>query len=342
MGRATDGLGDVVTLAASGGGGLTGTPSASPANLFAQPAGGLSLAVQVPAGTKPGLYRLSVTAKANGPSGRVVRASALIRVRAGAPSAIALRAGRAVARPDGLRGVALTARVVDSSGAAVPDGTLVSFDTPAAALQPATARPVGGVMWSDRERGGWALLQPATARPVGGVAGATLAYAPGDHPIVTASAAGAQGQLYAGRGQHRPLLRRLDRARRPAGHGRAAGRAGHGRAAGAAQPARRARPRHREPGGDDRRARRRAPCVLGGQRAGARDGDAANLGGRGAGDRKPVGRRGGAERPAAYLHERADTIEIGAYLAHIEDRLAQQPSEIVPRDRVAQQPIPIL
>jgi hypothetical protein len=318
MGRATDGLGDVVTLAASGGGGLTGTPSASPANLFAQPAGGLSLAVQVPAGTKPGLYRLSVTAKANGPSGRVVRASALIRVRAGAPSAIALRAGRAVARPDGMRGVALTARVVDSSGAAVPDGTLVSFDTPAAALQPATARPVGGV------------------------AGATLAYAPGDHPIVTASAAGAQGQLYAGRGQHRPLLRRLDRARRPAGHGRAAGRAGHGRAAGAAQPARRARPRHREPGGDDRRARRRAPCVLGGQRAGARDGDAANLGGRGAGDRQPVGRRGGAERPAAYLHERADTIEIGAYLAHIEDRLAQQLSEIVPRDRVAQQPIPIL
>jgi len=174
QGRPAGGLGDVVTLAAGGQGGLLGTPSASPANLFAPPAGGLTMQVQVPAGTKPGTYRLTVTAVQGGPTRRVVRATAVVVVRAGAPSAVILRAGQPVARPDGLRGVALTARVVDSSGAAVPDGTLVSFDTPAAALQPDTARTVGGV------------------------ARTTLAYAPGDYPIVTANAAAAQGQLYAG------------------------------------------------------------------------------------------------------------------------------------------------
>jgi len=174
LGHATGGLGDVVSLAAGGQGGLLGTPSASPANLFAQPAGGLTMQVQVPAGMKPGVYHLIVTATQGGPTRRVVRATAVVVVRAGAPSAVILRAGQPVARPDGLRGVALTARVVDSSGAAVPDGTLVSFDTPAAALQPDTARTVDGV------------------------ARTTLAYAPGDYPIVTANAAAAQGQLYAG------------------------------------------------------------------------------------------------------------------------------------------------
>jgi len=169
----------VAPLAARGQASLTGlagipSVSASPANLFAQPTGGLNVQVQVPAGTTPGTYHLTVTATQGGATKRVARAVATVVVRAGAPSAIALQASRAVTRPDGLRSVALTARVVDSSGAAVPDGTLVSFDTPAAALQPATARTVDGV------------------------ARTTLAYAPGGQPIVTANAAAAQGQLYVG------------------------------------------------------------------------------------------------------------------------------------------------
>ncbi len=182
LGRPTGGLGDAVTLAARGQvgqtslAGLAGIPSVSvsPANLFAQPSGGLSVQVQVPAGTTPGTYHLTVTATQGGATRRVARAVAVVVVRAGAPSAIVLHTGRAGARPDGLRAVTLTARVVDSSGAAVPDGTLVSFDTPAAALQPPTARTVGGV------------------------ARTTLAYVPGDRPIVTANAAAAQTQLYVG------------------------------------------------------------------------------------------------------------------------------------------------
>ncbi len=174
-GRATGGASDVVRVRVSGAPvGVSVQPSADALNLFAQP-GGLAapvLQVQTFTTARPGTYRLRVTARQDG-TGRIRTATAVVVIHVGAPSAVAVSVGRASKRGR-LLAVPVVARVVDASKTPVNDGTGIQFTASSG------------------------VLQPVRAATRGGLVRATLLYAPGQRPVVTADAFTAKGVVLVG------------------------------------------------------------------------------------------------------------------------------------------------
>jgi len=175
LGRATGGASDIVRIAISGApAGVTVQPSVDALNLFAQPGGLIApvLQVQTFAMARPGAYRLRVTVRQDG-TGRARIATAVLVVRVGMASRVYVSAGRASKRGR-LLAVPVVARVVDTSGTPVDDGTGIHLTASAGALQ---------------------AIRVAMR---GGLARTTLLYAPGQHPVVTADAFTAKGATLVG------------------------------------------------------------------------------------------------------------------------------------------------
>jgi len=187
LGRPLHGPADTVTLSVQGlPDGVAARPNLSNVDLFDLPSGLArpALVVLTRATVRPGVYPIMVTVRQSG-SGRARRARAILVVRRGEADFISLSAGPVRTRRDRLRGVAVTARVVDRSGAPVADGTIVHFSLPEG------------------------FAQPGVARTRSGLAHATVVYLPGAHPVVTADATVVLGHLLLGRAPRGAGTRRL-------------------------------------------------------------------------------------------------------------------------------------